>query len=276
MQPVIKWTGSKRYIAKDIVLHIPNDINMIVEPFLGGGSVMYYYSHMNCTKICMDINKDLINIWRLIQYKPGYLIQYYSQMWEKFLEGGKIFYNEIRDKYNTKTDTVLRAVYLFFLTRTCVNGLIRYNKKGKFNTSCHFNRNVTQVKRMSRIIYDWHNRIKDNCFIATDYKNIDLKELGTDSITNNVLFYLDPPYYNTKGQYYNNFNNNEFIEFLEKLNTLGFKYILSYDGYRDNELQYKLPDKLYKRSFVMKTSLSSFNNLRKEKVNVQEMLYLNY
>jgi len=40
----------------------------------------------------MDINKDLINIWRLIQYQPGYLIQYYSQMWEKFLEGGKIFY----------------------------------------------------------------------------------------------------------------------------------------------------------------------------------------
>lgn len=276
MQSVIKWTGSKRYIAKDIVSYIPNNTKYIIEPFVGGGSVMYHYSHMDCMKICCDINQDLINLWGVIRTQPNYLIQYYYETYEEFFKRGQDYYNEIRDQYNNETNQTFRAMYLFFLTRTCVNGLIRYNKKGEFNTSCHFNRNGIHPKTMEKIIYDWHNKIIGNHFIDINYKDIPINDLINQDDIGSTLFYLDPPYFNTKGQYYNNFNNNEFFEFLEKLNSIGFRYILSYNGYRDNELKHRLNDKLYKRSFVMKTSLSSFNRLRDEKVNVREMLYLNY
>ena len=39
-QPVIKWSGSKRPIAQDIVDLFPREINNYYEPVCGGASVM--------------------------------------------------------------------------------------------------------------------------------------------------------------------------------------------------------------------------------------------
>ena len=39
-QPVIKWSGSKRPIAQNIVDLFPREINNYYEPFCGGASVM--------------------------------------------------------------------------------------------------------------------------------------------------------------------------------------------------------------------------------------------
>ena len=39
MQPVIKWTGSKRSQAGQIISLMPKEIDTYYEPFVGGGSV---------------------------------------------------------------------------------------------------------------------------------------------------------------------------------------------------------------------------------------------
>ena len=41
MQPVIKWSGSKRSQAEKIISYFPN-YDTYYEPFIGGGSIMYH------------------------------------------------------------------------------------------------------------------------------------------------------------------------------------------------------------------------------------------
>lgn len=36
-QPVIKWSGSKRSQANEIIKYFPKNINTYYEPFVGGG-----------------------------------------------------------------------------------------------------------------------------------------------------------------------------------------------------------------------------------------------
>jgi DNA adenine methylase len=38
-QPIIKWTGSKRFLADEIIEYFPSNIETYYEPFVGGGSV---------------------------------------------------------------------------------------------------------------------------------------------------------------------------------------------------------------------------------------------
>ena len=129
INPVIKWSGSKSRIAHKIVRFIPNH-DMYYEPFLGGGSVLYALNPQKGK--ASDINESLIKLWKMIQLNPEYLSDYYEKSWRRMdIEGHEVYY-EIRDKYNK--DKLPED--LMFLSRTCVNGLIRFNQK--VNLITHF------------------------------------------------------------------------------------------------------------------------------------------
>lgn len=61
--PIIKWTGTKRFLAEKIVSYFPNGINTYYEPFIGSGSVVAKFLESGRTYnkiICSDINPDLL------------------------------------------------------------------------------------------------------------------------------------------------------------------------------------------------------------------------
>jgi site-specific DNA-adenine methylase len=70
---LIKWTGSKRRLAKQIVAMFPCRISTYYEPFLGGGSVLY---ELLGTDIevgrfeCSDICEPLIALWNVVKDDP--------------------------------------------------------------------------------------------------------------------------------------------------------------------------------------------------------------
>ena len=71
LQPVIKWSGSKRSQAKSIVDNIHKNYDTYYEPFCGGCSVLFYILN-NCPQkfkyyVCNDINKPLINLYNYIK-----------------------------------------------------------------------------------------------------------------------------------------------------------------------------------------------------------------
>lgn len=73
LQPIIKWSGSKRSQAKEIVNFINKDYDNYYELFCGGCSVLFYILNNSPNKFknyfCNDINKPLIELYNIIKSK---------------------------------------------------------------------------------------------------------------------------------------------------------------------------------------------------------------
>ena len=220
------------------------------------------------TAICGDICEPLIALWMKIKTEPKELIDAYRLRWTRLQTDGYKAYYEIRDEFNQRK----APEDLLFLSRTCVNGLIRFNTAGEFNNSLHHTRTGIDPKRLENIILDWSNHIQGSVFIANDYRET-TKQAKTGDIV-----YLDPPYFHTKGRYYGTIDYDAFLLFLEDLNIRNIKYILSFDGIRgENNYQVNIPNDLYKRHGLIPSGNSTFKKvMNKQKLQVLESLYLNY
>jgi len=133
LEPVIKWSGSKRLVAPELSRFIINQ-KRYIEPFIGGGSMLPFRQISNA--VASDIIPELINLWNQIKTNPEKVADEYNKRWDRLQNEGHIVFYEVRDNFNkTKNE-----FDFLFLTRTCVNGLIRYNSNGEFNNSMHKNR----------------------------------------------------------------------------------------------------------------------------------------
>ncbi len=264
--PVIKWTGSKRPIAQSVTDRFPDEYTAYYEPFIGGGSILYAESPTDAT--CADVCEPLIELWRLIRDDPEGVIEHYADRWKRLQNEGEDVYYEVRQEFNDCGD----PRDLFFLTRTCVNGLIRFNSAGEFNTSYHLTRPGIHPRRLGPIVTDWSRHIQNVEFLVGDYDET------TDSATEGDFAYLDPPYFGTSGMYYGSIDRDRFLEFLDDLNDRGVRYALSLDGTSgDDDYTVDLPDWAYENQFAVESNSSSFKRVLDGEVDqVTESLYLNY
>jgi len=266
-QPVIKWSGSKRTQSRELVKLFPK-FKTYYEPFLGGGSILYPLQNNLSSAVCGDICKPLIELWILIQKNPEKLVRSYRLNWDRLQNEGYMVYYEIRDRFN-KTQN---PEDLFFLSRTCVNGLIRFNRQGQFNNSLHHTRKGINPDRVEKVILEWSKIIQKVEFVNLDYRN------STKRATEQDFIYLVPPYFNTRGRYFGTINFDEFVAFLDDLNRRNIRFILSYDGMRGNSIYLKdLPKHLYKRHIFLESGNSSFKKVMDKKCElVKESVYLNF
>lgn len=188
-------------------------------------------------------------------------------MWKELnrdddIERRKKFFYQIRSRFNKNRNT---SDFLF-LSRTCTNGLIRYNSKGEFNTSFHFSRGGIHPEKLNKIIEDWSNKLNNYNvqFICQSFTQIHANE--------NDFIYADPPYANTKGIYYGTIDYDKLWDWLRKQPC---KYILSFDGKRENiDNTYDVPTDLYDKHEYIHSGRSSFKDLKEQKVEyVQESVY---
>ena len=73
IEPVIKWSGSKRKQAEKIISFFPKKIETYYEPFCGGASVFGRLIHSNISVkryVISDLNGDLISLWNEIIKDP--------------------------------------------------------------------------------------------------------------------------------------------------------------------------------------------------------------
>jgi DNA adenine methylase len=263
----IKWSGSKRSQAKAIVAAI-NEIKFhtYFEPFIGSGAILGELSPEHA--VGGDIYSPLINLWKEIRDNPAQIAADYQSQWEMLQDRGHLYFYEVRDRFNK-----YQSPYdLLFLSRTCVNGLIRFNAKGEFNNSLHHSRKGMNPKTLEKIVYDWSKRIQGHEFINGDYRET------TRNATENDLVYLDPPYFNNKNRYLENIEYEKFIDYLRDLNQRSVKFILSYDGHTDTKVYtHHIPEDLYKRKILLSSGLSAFRKTQdKASDMVYESLYINF
>ncbi len=145
VEPVIKWSGSKRYVAPELSRHIVKQ-KRYIEPFIGGGAMLPF--RQISSAVASDIIPELVNLWNQIKNNPEQVAEEYKNRWKRLQDEGHNVYYEVRDSFNkTKNE-----FDFLFLTRTCVNGLIRYNTNGEFNNSMHKNRPVVNPNTFREIV----------------------------------------------------------------------------------------------------------------------------
>lgn len=266
VEPVIKWSGSKRYVAPELSKYVIKG-GKYIEPFLGGGSMLPF--RKSSRAIASDIIPELIDLWNNIKTNPNEVATEYSKRWERLQNEGHSVYYEVRDSFNTTKN----PHDFLFITRTCVNGLIRYNSNGEFNNSMHKSRPGINPKSFLDILLKWSIYIKDVEFRHCDYRTSLLEAEPGDFV------FLDPPYGGTKGRYTKSeFVLESFYEQLEILNKRGVNWMLTFDGSAgDREYQYAPHKELYLHKFNIKTGNSPFTKTMRTTIDaVHESVYLNF
>jgi DNA adenine methylase len=145
-KPFLKWAGGKGQLLPQLAEHLPPNIYKepfsYIEPFVGGGAMLFYMLQRfaNIRKaVINDVNEDLILTYRTIKDDVEALVSILDRMEKDYLAvadpngRSQIFY-EVRERYNQHVgDGIERASQLIFLNKTCFNGLYRVNRRGQFN-----------------------------------------------------------------------------------------------------------------------------------------------
>lgn len=264
--PVIKWSGSKRPIAHKLAGLFPSS-NRFFDPFVGGGAMLPFFQGK--PSFVGDTIPELISLWTLIKDQPNEVKSGYAKRWDRLQKEGYEVYYEIRDSFNDTKD----PIDFLFLSRTCVNGLIRYNKKGKFNNSLHHTRPGIHPDRLGEIINDWNRWIQNITFYSQDYK------LTLATVKRGDMVFLDPPYVGTKARYVpQQFDYSTFFSELDRLNRLGANWILTFDGEAGNRYyDSNIPQDIFKKYIKMSTGKSAFSKVMNNKQDtIIESVYLNF
>lgn len=264
--PVIKWSGSKRQVAHELSELVP-EYGRYFEPFLGGGAMLAQIRPK--AGLVSDILPELMAIWLMIRDQPEKLALGYEQHWLALQELGHTYFYEVRDDFNQTRDPVA----LLFLSRTCVNGLIRFNAKGDFNNSLHHTRPGIKPSTLEKIIHQWSGYVAGLEVAACDY------EEALNQVQEGDFVFLDPPYAGTKGRYVpGKFDMARFGSSLERLTELGAHWLLTLDGTAGNrEYAASLPAIPAKSTFSVASGHSPFTRLMKSSLDeVFESVYLNY
>ena len=267
-QALIKWTGSKRRQAVEIVRRFPKRIATYFEPFVGGGSVLYRLMESGITVErfrCSDTCRPLIGLWRLVKDDPRQIVESYHEMWHRLGEKGAKYYHSIRDDFNESGDPLL----FFFLLRTCRIGLVRFNVSGKFTSAYHHGSRGMTPDRVKGIVEDWSGKLRkhDVRFYVCDYRRIQSSP--------GDLLYLDPPYRAShQSRIYGKWI--DFDQFFRWVRRQQGDYVLSLDGFVEEEdRRVEVPEDLFVQHLLLpngKTSLPRINGAKAQ--SVRDSLYV--
>ena len=179
LKPIVKWSGGKGDEIQKFIHHIPDTYDTYLEPFIGGGAL---YFHLNPDKaVITDVHKELIDFYSALS--DGHADDIYTFAEEHPNE--EAVYYDVRDKF--VVDTPLdNAKRFFYLRKTCYRGMLRYNKKGKFNIPYGryktYNFEILKDKRYETLLGRTTVECKDFTWMFENYNNSE------------HFMFLDPPY----------------------------------------------------------------------------------
>lgn len=271
VSPMLKWVGGKRQLLSEIVPMIDRKCSTYVEPFLGGGAVLFNMQPKKA--IINDYNKELINVYTTVRDNLDDLLSALETHEEN---NSADYYYEIRaldreDSFKTMSN-VERAARIIYLNKTCYNGLYRVNSSGQFNSPYGKYKkpnivNKDVLKAISK--YFNSNEIK---ILSGDYREA-LRDLETTAFV-----YLDPPYMpissssSFTGYTEGGFNYRSQVELKEECDRLtekGIRFVQSNSDCEEIQELYKA----YKIKTVQ--AKRSINSVAKKRGEINEVLIYN-
>jgi DNA adenine methylase len=179
MKPIVKWSGGKGDEISQFSNLIPEH-ELYVEPFVGGGALFFHLEPTN--SVLSDVHSELVDFYRALRDGNGKEIHAFM---EEHPNDADTYYR-VRDEMEVETP-LDNAKRFYYLRKTCYRGMLRYNKKGKFNIP--FGRyktvNYEEVKN------DGYRRALGGASVLNESFEKVFELHGQDP---NAFFFLDPPY----------------------------------------------------------------------------------
>ncbi len=234
--PPLKCQGIKTKLVGEIgrVAQTPG-FKRWVEPFCGSCVVALNVQPKNA--LLSDSNVHIIKLYQEIQ--SGELTatlakSFLEEEGNKLRTEGEPYYYAVRERFNACPT----SLDFLFLNRSCFNGVMRFNRSGKFNVpyghkpqrfaQAYVTKITNQIRRISEVISscDW-------TFVASDFRQT------LASVKSGDLIYADPPYAGRHVDYFNSWSETDEIELSSLLKRLPCDFILSTwhsNEFRKNDL----------------------------------------
>ena len=291
-KPFIKWVGGKGQLIEQLEAKLPADFDnwdnaTYIEPFIGGGAMLFYMlqQHPNIKRaVINDINPDLIICYRTVRDNVELLIPALRDIQAEYhalsdMEAKREMFMAVRQSYNEKNlDPIENTVKFFFLNRTCFNGLYRVNKRGLFN--------VPWGKYIQPQICDEYTLRTDSELL----KRVEILEGDFEDTLSyaegNTLFYFDPPYRPLSDtSSFNDYTKDAFNddsqvrlkEFCDHVNVDGHCFMLSNSDCKGKKEADNFFEVLYANSYIDRVMASrNVNANGAKRGKISELLIRNY
>ena len=235
----MNYTGGKYKLLHQIKPLFPEDINLFVDLFTGGGNIAV---NVKANKIVAnDCEENIIGIYKTFQ---GYdnVDELIGQIEEIIKTYGLTIddteaYNKFRKDYNclrtsqgdySPLSSYNINILLYVLICYSFNHQYRFNSKGEFNMP--FGKERSQWnENMKNNLIKFHQRIKEKDIV---FLNKDFRQLKVDKLGNDDFVYCDPPYLITCATYnekdgWNQECEEDLLKLLDELDTKKIKFALS-------------------------------------------------
>lgn len=271
--PPLKSQGIKTKLVPWISASLPNDIGgKWIEPFLGSGVVFLSLAPQRA--LLADSNPHIINFYKAVasrQLSPSLVREYLEDEGAELLRTNGDHYYVIRQRFNDSPN----PLDFLFLTRACFNGVMRFNKSGKFNVP--FCRKPSRFSKayITKVV----NQVRDAVEVlqAGEYDLV-CQDFATtiQSAEPQDFIYCDPPYIARHTDFYGSWDIGQEELLVSALSRTGARFLLSTwhsNAYRKNAMI-----DLYWSKFAIETAEHFYHVGASEKNRnpMREALVANY
>lgn len=216
VNPPAPWQGGKRSLASQLsamIADIPHE--RYVEPFVGMGGVFFRRRRRPKMEVINDINRDVVNLFRLLQ-------RHYPQLLDT-LKWQLCSRAEFKRLMETPPDTLTdleRAARFLYLQRASFGGKVVGQTFGvDYTRGARFD-----LTKLVPLLEDVHERLAGVLIECLPYEEC----IRRYDARPGTLFYLDPPYWGCTDDYGKHlFSANDFRKLSELLAGLQGRFILS-------------------------------------------------
>ena len=222
--PPLKCQGIKTKLAGEIRrLAQVQDFERWVEPFCGSCVVALNVQPKRA--LLCDSNLHIIRLYQDIQngeLTPSRAKEFLTDEGGKLRAGGEDYYYAVRERFNARPS----SLDFLFLNRSCFNGVMRFNRHGRFNVPyghkperfarAYVTKIVNQIRRIEEVV-----SVNDWQFAVADFRQTLAGMEAGD------LVYADPPYAGRHVDYFNSWSEADESDLADLLKSLPCGFILS-------------------------------------------------
>ena len=196
---LLKWVGAKQRLLPQLIPLLPREFNAYHEPFAGSAALFFALGLSGKRVHLNDVTAAVAVLYRVIQHQAQELKDMLAAMAAEYTaavaadgrEGGKAYFDAVKQKYNERPPDTELAGMLVFLMHFSFNSIYSESAKGKVRVFYGPDRDKLDTRfyfpdRIDRAAeYFAANDVRASCG--------DFEQVLQDAAAGDFVF-LDPPY----------------------------------------------------------------------------------